>query len=67
MPSPETAQSGYVPEFELTAGQPAPKAANGGVSFMSLDRGGDAGTEAATEEAFQQIAAGEGQKIIDNI
>ena len=52
MPSPETAQSVYVPEFELTAGQPAPKAANGGVSFMSLDRGGDAGTEAATEEAF---------------
>jgi len=67
MPSPETAQSVYVPEFELTAGQPAPKAANGGVSFMSLDRGGDAGTEAATEEAFKQIAEGEGQKIIDNI
>ena len=34
---------------------------------MSLDRGGDAGTEAATEEAFKQIAEGEGQKIIDNI
>ncbi len=34
---------------------------------MSLDRGGDAGTAAATEEAFKQIAEGEGQKIIDNI
>ena len=34
---------------------------------MSLDRDGDAGTAAATEEAFKQIAEGEGQKIIDNI
>ena len=55
----------YVPSFELTAGQPAPVAANGGRSYMSLDRDGDAGTVAATEDALAQISTGEGQAVID--
>ena len=32
----------YVPSLELTAGQPAPIAANGGLSYMSFDCDGDA-------------------------
>jgi len=40
-------------------GQPAPLAANGGLSYMSFDRDGDAGTPAATEAALHQIAEGE--------
>jgi hypothetical protein len=55
----------YVPPFQLTAGQPAPIAANGGVSYMAFDRDGDAGTAAATEAAFRQIAEGDGQEVID--
>ena len=61
----ETVSSTYVPSFELTKGQPPPIAANGGLSYMSFDRGGDAGTVAATEAAFVQIAEGEGQAVID--
>ena len=57
----------YVPSFELTKGQPMPFAANDGRSYMGLERNGDAGTAAATEDAFRQIAAGEGQEIIDMI
>jgi len=34
---------------------------------MSLDRDGDAGTAAATKDALEQIAAGEGQAVIDMI
>ncbi len=59
--------SAYVPPFQLTKGQPSPLAANGGLSYMSFDRDGDAGTAAATEAAFRQIAEGEGQAIIDMI
>ncbi len=55
----------FVPSFELTAGQGAPIAANGGLSYMSFDRDGDAGTAAATEAALDQIAKGGGQEIID--
>ena len=33
-------------------------AANGGLSYMSFDQDGDAGTAAATEAALQQIATG---------
>lgn len=55
----------YVPSLQLTEGQPPPIAANGGLSYMSFDRDGDAGTTAATQAAFEQIASGEGQKIID--
>ena len=61
----EAASSVYVPPLQLTEGQPPPIAANGGLSYMSFDRDGDAGTLAATEEAIQQIAEGEGQAIID--
>jgi hypothetical protein len=55
----------YVPPFQLTKGQPPPIAANGGLSYMSFDRNGDAGTTAATEAALQQIATGEGQAVTD--
>ncbi len=56
--------SAYVPSLQLTKGQPTPIAANGGLSYMSLDQDGDAGTAAATRDAFEQIAKGEGQAII---
>ncbi len=59
------AATAYVPPLQLTEGQPPPIAANGGLSYMSFDRNGDAGTTAATEAALQQIAAGEGQAVID--
>ena len=55
----------YVPPLQLTKGQPAPIAANGGLSYMSLDRNGDAGTTAATEDALRQIAEGAGQALIE--
>ena len=63
----EAASSAYVPPFQLTAGQPPPFAANGGVSYMSFDQDGDAGTAAATKSALAQVAAGQGQAIIDMI
>ena len=59
--------SAYVPPLELTAGQTAPIAANGGLSYMSFDKNGDAGTTTAIEDALQLIEAGEGQAIIDLI
>ncbi|MBV8138896.1 MAG: hypothetical protein JO121_25210 [Deltaproteobacteria bacterium] len=55
----------YVPPFQLTQGQPSPIAANGGLSYMSFDRDGDAGTAAATKAALELIARGEGQALID--
>ena len=61
----ETVASPYVPSLQLTAGQPPPIAANGGLSYMSFDRDGDAGTAAATEAALILIAGGEGQAVID--
>ena len=63
----EKDSSVFVPSLELTAGQPAPIAANGGLSYMSFDRDGDAGTAAATEAALTQIAEGSGQAIIDRL
>ncbi len=63
----ESATSAYVPPFELTDGQPAPIAANGGLSYLSFDRNGDAGTAAATEAAFRQLASGEGRAVAENI
>ncbi len=59
--------SAYVPPLQLTKGQPAPIAANGGLSYMSFDRNGDAGTAAAVEAALALIATGEGQRVIDMI
>ncbi|MGE0825182.1 MAG: CmcJ/NvfI family oxidoreductase [Candidatus Binatia bacterium] len=63
----ERVSSVYVPPLQLTAGQPAPIAANGGLSYMAFDRDGDAGTAAAMEEALRQIATGEEQAVIDMI
>ncbi|HJU10595.1 MAG TPA: hypothetical protein VJ728_06950, partial [Candidatus Binataceae bacterium] len=57
------ASSAYVPPFQLTKGQPPPIAANGGLSYMSFDRDGDAGTAAAMEAAFRQIAEGQGRAV----
>ena len=59
--------SAYVPSLQLTVGQPAPIAANGGLSYMSFDQDGDAGTAAAMEAAIRQVAEGEGQAVIDMI
>ena len=61
------ASSAYVPPLQRTAGQPPPIAANGGLSYMSFDRNGDAGTTAALEDALAQIAEGEGRRVIDMI
>ncbi len=61
----KTVSSVYVPPLQLTEGQPPPIAANGGLSYMSFDQDGDAGTAAATEAALIQIAEGEGQAVID--
>ena len=61
----ETVSSAYVPSLQLTEGQPTPIAANGGLSYMSFDQDGDAGTAAAMEATFKQIAEGKGQAIID--
>jgi len=59
--------SAYVPTLQVTKGQPAPIAANGGLSYMSFDRDGDAGTSAAIEAALAEIATGESQRVIDLI
>ena len=63
----EAVSSTYVPTFQLTEGQPPPIAANGGVSYMSFARNGDAGTTAAFEAAFKQIADGRAQAFIDEL
>ena len=57
----------YVPSLQRTEGQPPPIAANGGLSYMSFDRDGDAGTAKALEDALAEIAGGEGQRVIDMI
>jgi hypothetical protein len=61
----DTGSAPFVPPLELTHGQPPPIAANGGLSYMSFDRNGDAGTAAATQAALDLIAGGDGQAIID--
>ncbi len=63
----EAAASAYMPPFQLTKGQPAPIAANGGISYMAFEEQGDAGTAAATEAALAQVAEGTGQAVIDMI
>ena len=57
----------FVPPLQLTQGQPIPFAANGGLSYMSFEQNGDAGTSAAMEAALSQIADGEGQAVVDMI
>ena len=63
----ETVWSPYVPPLQRTQGQPPPIAANGGLSYMSFDRNGDAGTAAALQDALAQIAQGEGQRVVEEI
>ncbi len=59
----EKASSAYVPTLQRTAGQPPPIAANGGLSYMSFDRDGDAGTTQALQDALAEIADGEGSAL----
>ena len=66
-PGAETDSSVYVSSLQLTKGQPPPIAANGGLSYMSLDRDGDAGTAAAIQAALDQVAEGRVQAFIDRI
>src|SRR5260221_14052507 len=61
------ASSAYVPPLQRTEGQPPPIAAHGGLSYMSFERGGDAGTAVAIQDALAEIAEGEGQRVIDMI
>src|SRR5436309_3612947 len=63
----ERASPAYVPPLQRTEGQPPPIAANGGLSYMSFDRDGDAGTAKALEDALAEIAEGEGQRVIEMI
>jgi len=63
----ETVSSAYVPPLQLTEGQSPPIAANGGLSYMSFDQEGDAGTGAAMEATLKQIAEGKGQAVIDKL
>src|SRR5271168_2143915 len=63
----ERALSAYVPSLQRTEGQPPPIAAHGGLSYMSFDRDGDAGTAAAVQDALAEIAGGEAQRVIDMI
>src|SRR5262245_31983456 len=63
----QRASSPYVPTLQRTAGQPAPIAANGGLSYMSFDRDGDGGTARALQDVLAQIAEGEGQRVADMI
>ena len=64
-PIAEHVTAAWVPPLERTAGQPEPIAANGGLSYAALEREGDAGTTAATEDALQLATSGEGQAVID--
>src|SRR5262249_33896112 len=61
------ASSAYVPSLQRTEGQPPPVAANDGLSYMSFDRDGDAGTAKALKDALAEIASGESQRVIDMI
>jgi hypothetical protein len=63
----ERASSAYVPSLQRTEGQPPPIAAHGGLSYMSFDRGGDAGTAVALQDALVEIAEGEAQRVVDMI
>src|SRR6202165_2971126 len=61
------AAAAYVRQLQRTEGQPPPIAAHGGLSYMSFDRDGDAGTAAAIQDALAEIAEGEDQRVIDMI
>ena len=55
--------SAYVPPLQRTQGQPPPIAANGGLSYLSFDRNGDAGPGKALDDALATIAEGESQRV----
>ncbi|MEQ9638976.1 MAG: CmcJ/NvfI family oxidoreductase [Alphaproteobacteria bacterium] len=57
----------YVPSFELTQGQPAPIAANGGRSYMAFERNGDGGTAEALKHALALAADPAAQAFIDKM
>ena len=57
----------YVPSLQRTEGQPEPIAANGGLSYMSFDQDGDAGTAEALKDALAEIATGESQRVVDMV
>src|SRR5258707_3130787 len=57
----------YVRLLQRTEGQPPPIAPHGGLSYMSFDGDGDAGTAAAIQDALAEIAEGEAQRAIDMI
>jgi hypothetical protein len=61
----ETGSSAYVPALQHTEGQPPPIAANGGLSYLSFARDGDAGTAAATEAGLRLVAEGQAQAVMD--
>ena len=61
------ASSAYVPPLQRTAGQPEPIAAHGGLSYMSFDHDGDAGTAVALDDALAEIASGESQRLTEMI
>src|SRR3954470_20930956 len=63
----QRASSPYVPPLQRTEGQPPPIAAHGGLSYMSFDREGDAGTAEALKDALAEIAEGESQRVTDMI
>src|SRR5271167_4380400 len=63
----ERASSAYVPSLQRTEGQPPPIAAHGGLSYMSFDQDGDAGTAVALDDALAEIASGESQRLTDMI
>ncbi|HVN91429.1 MAG TPA: CmcJ/NvfI family oxidoreductase [Candidatus Binataceae bacterium] len=65
--TPGNPSSVYIPPFELTKGQGSPIAANGGLSYMSRDRNGDAGTAAALEDALRLIAEGKGRALVEQL
>jgi hypothetical protein len=59
--------SAYVPPLQRTEGQPPPIAANGGLSYMSFERDGDAGTAKALDDMLAQIAEGDGRRVFEEI
>src|SRR5260370_11914192 len=63
----ERVSSAYVPPLQRTEGQPPPIAAHGGLSYMSFDREGDAGTAAALQDALAEIAEGEARRVTEMI
>jgi hypothetical protein len=58
--------SAYVPPLQDTEGQPPPIAAHGGLSYMSFDHNGDAGTAVAIQDALGE-GEGERERVVDMI